>query len=210
MTSLIEESAAARWQVQSEARLRQSVGLLADMTTAKVKPQLDEDSMRFVVASPYVCVATADRDGRTDASPRGDEPGFVKVLDPTTLVIPERPGNRIADTLINVLDNPGIGLLFLVPGCPETLRVNGRARIVDGPPDLLEAMAARDRVPKLAIVVDVVQVYMHCGRAAKRSRIWDSDLAWQDPRPDVLIGRFLAISDEDSRSLLEAYNCDEL
>jgi PPOX class probable FMN-dependent enzyme len=210
MTSLSEESTAIRWQVRSEARLRESVGVLFDMASAKVKPQLDADSMRFVAASPYVCVATSDRDGNVDASPRGDEPGFVKMLDPTTIAIPDRPGNHIADTLTNLLENPGVGLLFLVPGCPETLRVNGRARIVDGPPELLEAMAARERTPKVAIIVDIEQVYMHCGRAAQRSRIWDPDMTWIDPRPDLLIGNFLGINEEDSRDLLAAYNTNEL
>src|SRR3954447_5404748 len=108
MTALGEETSAIRWQVQSVDRLRQSVGVLHDMATAKVKRQLDADSMRFVAASPYVCVATSDGHGHADASPRGDEPGFVKMLDPTTLAIPERPGNRIADTLTNLLDHPGV------------------------------------------------------------------------------------------------------
>ena len=210
MTALAAETAAMRWQVRSQDRLRESVGVLHDMAAAKVKPQLDADSMRFVAASPYVCVATSDGHGSVDASPRGDEPGFVKMLDPTTLAIPERPGNRIADTLTNLLDHSGVGLLFLVPGCPETLRVNGQARIVDGPSELLQAMAARGREPKLAIVVDIEQVYMHCGRAAQRSRIWDRDMSWTDPRPDLLIGNFLGISEEDSRNLLAAYNDDDL
>jgi uncharacterized protein len=210
VAALGEEASATRWQVRSQDRLRESVGVLHDMATAKVERQLDADSMRFVAASPYVCVATSDRHGNADASPRGDEPGFVKMLDPTTLAIPERPGNRIADTLTNLLDNSGVGLLFLVPGCPEILRVNGRARIVDGPPELLQAMTARAREPKLAIVVDIEQVYMHCGRAAQRSRIWDHDISWTDPRPDLLIGNFLGISEEDSRNLLTAYNDDDL
>jgi predicted pyridoxine 5'-phosphate oxidase superfamily flavin-nucleotide-binding protein len=103
MTSLGEESSGVRWHVRSEDRLRRSVGVLYDMATAKVKPRLDADSMRFVAASPYVRVATSDRDGNVDASSRGDEPGFVKMLDPTTIALPDRPGNHIADTLTNLL-----------------------------------------------------------------------------------------------------------
>ena len=210
--ALAEEvlGSAAAWQVTSVERMRVGVGELPDMAAAKVKPSLDEYSERFIAASPYVCVATTDGQGGCDASPRGDEPGFVKVLEPNTLVLPERPGNRIADTLTNLLRNPAIGLLFLVPDCPETLRVNGIARIQDGPPELLGSMAARGRVPKLAIVVDITQAYMHCGRAATRSRIWDRTVEWQNPRPDLLIGDFLGMNETDSQGLLDNYNCSEL
>jgi PPOX class probable FMN-dependent enzyme len=201
---------APRWHVRSEDRLRQSVGDLSPMATEKVKQQFDADSMRFVAASPYVCIATSDGNGKADASPRGDSPGFVKILDATTLAIPERPGNRIADTLTNLLHNPAIGLLFLVPGCPETLRVNGSGRIVDGPPEFLDSMTARGRAPRLSIIVDMAEVYMHCGRAAQRSHIWDPEMNWEDPRPDVLIGHFLGISEEDSKAVLDAYNCHDL
>ena len=198
------------WRVTSVERMRGHVGELPDMAAAKVKSSLDQHSERFILASPYVCVATADGNGGCDASPRGDELGFVKILGPNTLVVPERPGNRIADTLTNLLRNPAIGLLFLVPECPEVLRVNGTAHIQDGPPALLEAMAARGRVPKLAIVVNVTQVYMHCGRAATRSGIWDRAREWISPRPDLLIGDFLDMDEAETQSLLDSYNCSEL
>jgi len=165
-----EELTASRWLVTSEERLRQSVGEVSPITSGKVKHELDPYSMRFVAASPYVCVGTSDGAGRADVSPRGGDPGFVRVVDPTTLVIPERPGNRLADTLTNLLREPSIGLLFLVPDCPETLRINGTAQIQDGPPELLGSMTAHGRRPKLAVVVEVAQVFMHCGRAASRSR----------------------------------------
>src|SRR5262245_47050700 len=137
------------WRVQTEERLRTHLGAAAPITREKVKPALDADLRRWIEASPYVCVGTVDREGRCDVSPRGDEPGFVRILDLQTLVIPERPGNRLADTLTNVLETGAIGMLFLVPGCPETLRVNGTAEIHDGPPELLASMGARGRVPKL-------------------------------------------------------------
>jgi uncharacterized protein len=200
---------AAEWQVTA-ARMRAGVGELSDITTAKVKTTLDPYSERFIAASPYVCVATTDGADGCDASPRGDDPGFVKVLGPTTIVLPERPGNRIADTLSNILRHPAVGLLFLVPDCPETLRVNGTARVQDGPPRLLDAMAARGRTPKLAIVVEIDQVYMHCGRAASRSRIWDRTVEWVNPRPDLLIGDFLGMDAADTQGLLDGYNCSEL
>ena len=157
-----------------------------------------------------MCIASHGSDGRADTSPRGDEPGFVKALDDQTLVMPERPGNRLADTLTNILDQPEIGMLFLVPGCPETLRVNGTAEIHDGPLSLLRMMAARGRIPKLAIVVRVAEVYMHCGRAATRSRLWDPTVAWHDPRPDLLVGDTYGLAEADAKTLLATYNQDEL
>jgi PPOX class probable FMN-dependent enzyme len=175
-----------------------------------VKPALDADLRRWVEASPYVCVATVDREGRCDVSPRGDDPGFVRILDDHTLVLPERPGNRLADTLTNLLDTPAIGMLFLVPGCPETLRVNGTAEIHDGPPELLESMAARGRVPKLAIVVHVTDAYMHCGRAASRSRVWDPTMEWTSPRPDRLLAGMFGLDESAAQELLDDYNADEL
>ncbi len=137
------------WTVNSEEQLRSIVGVLADMTRDKKKPVLDQHTRRFIDASPYVCVATSDGKGGADVSPRGDDRGFVRVLDESTLVLPERPGNRLADTLTNLLRDPGIGLLFLVPGSPESLRANGKAHIQYGPPSLLESMGARGRVPSL-------------------------------------------------------------
>jgi PPOX class probable FMN-dependent enzyme len=199
-----------RWRVRSEEHLREHIGLVPPVTRDKVKPALDADLRRFVAASPYVCLGTVDAEGRCDVSPRGDDPGFVKVLDDHTLVLPERPGNRLADTLTNLLQTPAIGMLFLVPGSPESLRVNGVAEIHDGPPELLAAMAARRRVPKLAIVVHITDAYMHCGRAAQRSRIWDRSVEWTDPRPDLLIGTMFGLDAADAQQLLDDYNQSEL
>jgi uncharacterized protein len=202
--------AVGEWRVQTDARLREHIGAAAPITREKVKPALDADLRRFVEASPYVCVATVDRAGRCDVSPRGDEPGFVRILDDNMLALPERPGNRLADTLTNLLETPAIGMLFLVPGCPETLRVNGTAEIHDGPPELLESMAARGRVPKLAVVVHITDTYMHCGRAASRSRIWDPSMEWTNPHPDRLIAGMFGLEDAAAQDLLDAYNADEL
>jgi PPOX class probable FMN-dependent enzyme len=196
--------------VETEARLREHLGEAASITRQKVKPALDADLRRWVEASPYVCVATVDREGRCDVSPRGDDPGFVRILDDHTLVLPERPGNRLADTLTNLLETPAIGMLFLVPGCPETLRVNGTAEIHDGPPELLESMAARGRVPKLAIIVHVTDAYMHCGRAASRSRLWDPTMEWTSPRPDRLLAGMFGLDESAAQELLDSYNADEL
>ena len=198
------------WSVNSEEELRAIVGDVSDMTRQKKKSALDQHTRRFIDASPYVCVATSDGVGRADVSPRGDDRGFVRVLDDTTLVIPERPGNRLADTLTNLVRDPTIGLLFLVPGSPETLRVNGKGQIQHGPPSLLESMAARGRVPSLAVVITIDEVFMHCGRAATRSRIWDRDMPFVDPRPDRLIGEFLGLSEGVACEILATYNTTDL
>lgn len=117
-------------------------------------------------------MATADAAGRADCSPRGDYPGFVKVLDAHTLALPDRPGNKLADSFRNLAENDGIGLAFLIPGLPEILRVNGRAYPTDEP-DVLARMRTEAREPELALVVDVAEAYFHCGRALLRSRLWD-------------------------------------
>ena len=121
-----------------------------------------------------MCVATSDPDGNCDLSPRGDPAGFVQVLDDRTLLLPERPGNRIADTLRNILANPHVGLLFLVPGVTETFRVNGRASLTTDP-DLLAPCAVEGKAPKLGIVVDIDEAYTQCSKALLRSRLWDAE-----------------------------------
>ncbi|MFE1775491.1 MSMEG_1061 family FMN-dependent PPOX-type flavoprotein [Streptomyces sp. NPDC059008] len=141
-------------------------------TKAKILDRIDEHFHRFIAHSPFLTMATADAAGRADCSPRGDYPGFVKVLDTHTLAIPDRPGNKIADSFRNLAENDGIGLLFLIPGLRETLRVNGRAYPTDEP-DVLARMRTEASTPELALVVQVTQAYFHCGRALIRSRLWD-------------------------------------
>ncbi|MFE2865135.1 MSMEG_1061 family FMN-dependent PPOX-type flavoprotein [Embleya sp. NPDC059259] len=139
---------------------------------AKILDRIDEHFHRFIAHSPFLALATADAAGRADSSPRGDHPGFVKVLDEHTLAIPDRPGNRIADSFRNLAENDGVGLLFLIPGLRETLRVNGRAYPTDEP-DVLARMQTEGRSAELALIVEVEQAYFHCGRALIRSRLWD-------------------------------------
>jgi PPOX class probable FMN-dependent enzyme len=142
------------------------------MAKAKILGHIDEYFHRFIAHSPFLALATADAAGRADCTPRGDYPGFVKVLDEHTLAIPDRPGNRIADSFRNLAENDGVGLLFLIPGLRETLRVNGRAYITDDP-GVLARMRTEAKEAMLAIVVDVEEAYFHCGRALVRSRLWD-------------------------------------
>ena len=160
--------------VQSEAELRGLIGDPVELVQAKIADRLNELSRRWIERSPFVCIATCHPDGGLDVSPRGDPPGFVRVLDERTLLVPERPGNKLADTLTNVLADPRIALLFLVPGIGDTFRVNGRARLVDDP-ELLAPSAIEGKVPKLGILVEVEEAYTQCPKALLRSELWNPE-----------------------------------
>jgi PPOX class probable FMN-dependent enzyme len=144
----------------------------------KTIPVVDEHTAAFISKCPFVLVATSDASGRMDVSPKGDPPGFVQVLDEKTIAIPDRPGNGRADTFRNILENPRIGLYFLVPGRQETLRINGGARLVRDQ-GLLDEMAVKGRPAQLALVVDVEEVFFHCAKCIVRSNLWAAD-QWLD------------------------------
>jgi uncharacterized protein len=150
----------------------------------KIKPRLGATARRFIAHSPFLTLATCGRRG-ADSSPRGDGPGFVKVLDPNTLSVPDRAGNALADSFRNILENPQVGLLFLVPGLRETLRVNGTGYITDDL-DLRRRHELDGRVPNLALIVRVREAYFHCGKSLIRSRMWDPS-SRVDPF-DVVLG----------------------
>ena len=145
-----------------------------ELVRRKITNRLNELTRRFVDLSPFMLLATSGADGSCDVSPRGDPAGFVHVLDGRTLLVPERPGNRLADSLRNVLANPHVGLLFLIPGIGETLRINGRATIVDDP-ELLQPLTVEGKPPKLALRVDIDQVFTHCPKAFIRSELWNPE-----------------------------------
>jgi PPOX class probable FMN-dependent enzyme len=151
--------------------LRERYGEPSELAVLKQIDHIDKHCRAFIAISPFLVIGTVGADGLCDVSPKGDAPGFVLVSDEKTLVIPDRPGNNRTDTLLNLLDNPGVGLIFLVPGMNETLRVNGTARIVTDPA-VLEAMLVNDRPPRSAIVVDVKEAYLHCAKALIRSKLW--------------------------------------
>lgn len=155
-----------------ETVLRRMLGEPTEVVRGKVHTRITPLTRLYVERSPFVLLATSDAHGRCDASPRGDPPGFVRVLDERTLLLPDRPGNRLADSLRNVLANPRVGLLFLVPGVVDSFRVNGRATITDDPA-LLEASAVEGRVPRLGLLVDVEEAFLQCGKALYRSHLWD-------------------------------------
>jgi PPOX class probable FMN-dependent enzyme len=183
MNGTVEESMAAfEHIVTSEAERREILGKPGDRARQTERPSLDEHARAFIARSPFVLLATAGGDGRCDVSPKGDAPGFVLVLDEHRLVIPERPGNRRLDGMSSILANPHVGLLVVVPGREETLRVNGRAWITRDP-GLLARMEAQGRAPLVAIGVEVEQCFMHCAKAFRRSRLWTPE-GW--PAPDAL------------------------
>jgi PPOX class probable FMN-dependent enzyme len=160
--------------VTGEARLREIIGPPKDGARAKVSDRLNDLTRQFIERSPFVCVATGRPDGGLDISPRGDPPGFVRVLDERTLLVPERPGNRIADTLTNLLEDPRIALLFLIPGIGDTFRVNGRAMIVDDP-ELLRPTAVQGKVPRVGILIGIEEAYTQCAKALIRSELWNPE-----------------------------------
>ena len=158
--------------IRTEAQLRALVGEPAALTCAKISNRLNPMTRLFVERSPFVCIATSDAAGNCDLSPRGDPLGFVRILDERTLLIPERPGNRIADSLRNMLANPRIGLLFFVPGVTDSFRVNGRATItVDA--ELLAPCAVEGKPPLLGVLIDIDEAYTQCSKAFLRSQLWD-------------------------------------
>ena len=159
--------------IRTEAQLRALIGEPAALTCAKISDRLNAMTRRFVERSPLVCVATSDAAGNCDLSPRGDPAGFLRILDDRTLLMPERPGNRLADSLRNLLSNPHIGLLFIVPGVTDTFRVNGRATITTDP-ELLGPCAVEGKQPLLGVLVEIDEAYTQCSKALLRSQLWDT------------------------------------
>jgi len=160
--------------IDTVEQLRGLLGQPIARVANKDRQSLADVHRAWIAHSPFCLISTSAADGTCDVSPKGDPPGFVHVLDDTTLAIPERPGNRRADGYRNVLSNPHVGLIFLVPGRTDTLRVNGRARLVSDAPFFDDMVVKRHR-PVLALVVDVEQIFFHCSKAFLRSQLWDPD-----------------------------------
>jgi PPOX class probable FMN-dependent enzyme len=160
--------------ITTEAELREVIGVPNATVVAKLADRLNHLTRQFIERSPFVCVATASPDGGLDVSPRGDPAGFVRILDERTLLMPDRPGNRIADTLTNLLQDSRIALLFLIPGVGDTFRVNGTAEIVDDP-ELLASSAVEGKVPRLGLLISIEEAYTQCPKALIRSELWNSE-----------------------------------
>ena len=171
-------------EITSEAELRELVGSPKSAAANKVRPALHEQARRWLANSPLCLVATAGADGSCDVSPKGDPPGFTLVLDDTTIAIPDRPGNRRVDSFRNILANPHVGLIYLIPGRADTLRINGRARLLREAP-FFDRMTVKGHRPSLAIVVEIDEVYFHCQKAFMRSAVWDPE-SWN---PDAVPSR---------------------
>ncbi|MGE3832865.1 MAG: pyridoxamine 5'-phosphate oxidase family protein [Parvibaculaceae bacterium] len=158
--------------IREKQDLRTRMGEVGELAAGKSITRIDKYARTYIERSPFLTIGTADAAGNADVSPRGDPPGFVRVIDDKTILIPDRPGNNRADTMMNIIANPKVGILFLIPGIDDTLRLNGRAEIIDDPKELASA-AVNGKPPKLAIRVHVDEVFFHCAKAFRRSRLWD-------------------------------------
>ncbi len=193
-------------RILDETALRARFGATSPLAARKVVTSLDVFCRAFIQRSPFLCLGTQSADGKADVSPRGDPAGFVQVLDDTHLAIPDRPGNNRLDSHTNILANPAVGLLFMIPGYEDTLRVNGKAHLsVD--PEILKPMAVAERVPTLAIVVAVEEAFLHCAKAFKRSKLWQPE-SLQDRKDLPSLTRMILVqagekelSEEDLRRL---------
>ena len=163
----------AKPPIRTGDELRQEFGPINPLADKKVLDRLDGFCRDFIALSPFLVLASSDGEGRADASPRGDAPGFVAVIDDHTLLIPDRLGNKRVDSFGNILAAPGVGLIFMVPGINETLRVNGRASLTRDA-SLLEPLVAQGKVPTVGLLVEVDETFFHCGKALIRAKLWDA------------------------------------
>ncbi|MET9248360.1 pyridoxamine 5'-phosphate oxidase family protein [Nonomuraea sp. NPDC003709] len=191
-------------EIGSETELRELLGEVMPRAATKERVRLHERDREWLAASPFCLIATSDDTGACDVSPKGDPAGFVHVIDDTTIAIPDRPGNRRADGFLNVLTNPHVGLIFLIPGRNETLRINGRARLIREAP-FFDEMIVKGHRPHLALVVEIEQIFFHCAKAFLRSSLWKPD-SWE---PEVLPSHARLVKDvqkvEESLEQLESY-----
>ncbi|MGR6915997.1 pyridoxamine 5'-phosphate oxidase family protein [[Actinomadura] parvosata] len=191
-------------EIGSEAELRELLGEVMPRAATKERQRLHQHDREWLAASPFCLIATSDEAGNCDVSPKGDPAGFVHVIDDTTIAIPDRPGNRRADGFFNILKNPHVGLIFLIPRRNETLRINGRARLVREAP-FFDEMIVKGHRPHLALVVEIEQIFFHCAKAFLRSALWKPD-SWVT---DTLPSHAKLVKDvqkvEESLEQLESY-----
>jgi PPOX class probable FMN-dependent enzyme len=164
-------------EISGAAELRELLGEPTARDAGKVRKELDALDRAWLAATPFLLMATSGADGSCDVSPKGDPAGFTLVLDERTIAVPERPGNRRADGFHNILANPHVGLIFVVPGRGDTLRINGRARLVRDA-DFFDRMTVKGHRPTLAVVVEIDEVFYHCSKAFLRSALWKPE-TWQ-------------------------------
>lgn len=174
LSPAVEDDDTAVTDIVSEADLRSVLGEASEAIRNKALSRIDRHARRFLTLSPFFCIGSSRPDALADVSPRGGEPGFVHVLDDTHIAFPERPGNNKLDTLTNITHSPAVGLLFFVPGVDETLRINGLASITVRS-DLMRRFEHSGKLPRAVVIVQAVEVYLHCAKALKRSELWNPD-----------------------------------
>lgn len=160
--------------LDSEAALRRHYAEPGKAVAEKSFPHLDKHSRRFIELSPFFCIGSSRLDALADVSPRGGEPGFVRALDDTHVAFPDRPGNNRLDSLINIVNNPAVGMLFFLPGVNDMMRINGRASVTVAP-DLMAGFVHEGKAPRAIVVVETCEVYFHCSKALLRSDLWNPD-----------------------------------
>ncbi|MFJ5803486.1 pyridoxamine 5'-phosphate oxidase family protein [Streptomyces decoyicus] len=187
-------------EVSSEAELRELIGEPSSHAAHKTRHRLHDLDRQWLAHSPFCVIATADAQGRCDVSPKGDPAGFTHVLDDTTLVIPDRPGNKRLDGMVNLLGNPHVGLNYFLPGRGDTLRINGRARLLRDAP-FFDELTVKGNRPRLALLVEVEELFYHCSKAFLRSQLWNPE-TWQ---PDALPSRARIVKGVEAQDMpLEA------
>lgn len=195
-------------EITSEEELLSLIGAPSPVVFRKATRVLGEFEREWIRHSPLCLIATSAEDGTCDVSPKGDPPGFVQILDDTTLAVPDRPGNRRLDSWRNILQNPHVGMIFVIPGRGDTLRVNGRARLVRSAP-LLDRMVVKGNRPKLALVVEIGEAYFHCAKSFMRAGLWDPASWTPDAAPSrARIARATEWKDVPLDVLEERYGAD--
>lgn len=198
--------------IKNESQLREIYGYPNGRAQDKVMPALDKHSRHFISSAPFLVLSTISAEGRMDASPRGGEKGFVHLRDDNTLLIPDSKGNNRVDSMTNIVETGRVGLLFLIPGVDETLRVNGTAQISTDP-DILAAFPAENQPPLTCLVVQIEEVFLHCAKAFMRSKLWEAD-SQIDPNEFPSIGQMLKdqlgskIEAESREAMRERYKGD--
>jgi PPOX class probable FMN-dependent enzyme len=191
--------------VTTHDEIRELLGVPLPRVATKARPELHDYDRQWLAASPFCLVATAGADGAGDVSPKGDPPGFTLVLDDRTIALPERPGNRRADGFHNIIDNPHVGLIYLLPGRTDTLRINGRATLVKDA-EFFDRMIVKGHRPILAVVVDIEEIFYHCSKAFLRSALWKPETWTPAAAPSrPLIAKALERPDDDVAELERYY-----
>ena len=197
-------------EITSETQLRELMGdPVHELVQVKSTPVITPALRSYIEQSPFLCLATHGADGSSDVSPRGDAPGFVHILDERTLVIPERPGNKRLDSVRNIISQPQLALVFMIPGVLETVRVNGRG-VISTDPELLALFPVNGKLPQLAIVVTVEEAFGHCSKAFRRSKLWQDDYLPTQKVPTLaeMMAGHLQL-DAETTSMLEAAIADD-